>query len=240
VSLECLLVLGGPMPTAELARIFGDVGFEVTACDSVAPAVRKLREADLKVVCIDCDLEGGVQFLTELGRHSSNRKLVAIAVCGQAFSIEEALDKGANLVLQKPVSLQTARRIVHAARSLAAGEQRFQFRLPVEIPFTAKLEGDMSAIEANIFNLAESGMGITCPRRLPVERKMSGSFVLPETDSRIQVSGVVEWSDVDGRAGVRFVGIPYAAQNTMVTWLRRQFALLPYRSRRHRAARTDG
>lgn len=134
MSLECLLVLGGPMPTAELARIFGDVGFEVTACDSVAPAVRKLREADLNVVCIDCDLEGGVQFLTELGRHSSNRKLVAIAVCGQAFSIEEALDKGANLVLQKPVSLETARRIVHAARSLAAGEQRFQFRLPVEIP----------------------------------------------------------------------------------------------------------
>lgn len=240
MALECLLVLGGPVPTAELARLFGDVGFAVTGRGSVAAAIRKLQESDFSVVCIDCDLEGGVQLLGDLGRYSSNRKLVAIAVCGETFSIEDALAKGANLVLQKPVSAPAARRIIHAARSLTAGEQRFQFRLPVEIPFTPRVEGDPSPIEANIFNLAESGMGISCPRRLPVERKLSGSIVLPESDCRIEVTGVVEWSDVDGRAGVRFVGMPYVAQSTIVAWLRRQFALLPYRSTRHRKGKTPG
>jgi len=234
VPLECLLVHGSPTPTAELTRLFSDVGFSVTALNRVAPALAKVQETDFHVVCIDCDMEGAVPLLRDLLGHSTNRKVVAIAICGPGLPIEEALANGANFVLQKPVSMQTARRIIHAARSLTPGEHRFRFRLPVEIPFATRVEGEAAPIQTRIFNLAENGMGISCPRKLPVDAKLAGSFVLPEIECKIEANGVVTWSTPDGRAGVRFLGMPYGVQTTLVDWLRRQFALLPYRSVRHR------
>ena len=89
-------------------------------------------------------------------------------------------------------------------------ERRLTVRDKVCLAAFATLEGGAGA---TILNLSEAGMGLQATSSpIPVPEGSSLSEVrlsinLPATQSSIEARGVVTWSDVNGRAGVRFVNL---------------------------------
>jgi Nif-specific regulatory protein len=104
-----------------------------------------------------------------------------------------------------------------ALGALSLKQKKF-FRAKVDLPVVLK---DSKGIEARVtaVNLSVGGMGL---EGLPDPRRSEGlmdiSFVLPDSQTRIEAKVQVVWADLEGRAGATFVVIEPAVYKELQEW----------------------
>jgi len=104
-----------------------------------------------------------------------------------------------------------------ALGTLSLKQKKF-FRAKVKLPVVLK-DSHNQEIHATAVNLSVGGMGL---EGLPDPRRSEGlmdiSFVLPDTQSRIEAKVQIVWADLDGRAGATFVVIDPAVYKELQEW----------------------
>lgn len=218
MKLESLLIsrdaalLGVLQPTLE------KISVTVEVCPECGAGFNLLGKRKFDAVIIDCDdLPGGIDLLSKMRQASSNSKSVAFVVLNGKTTTQEAFQRGANFVLQKPVTPLHASRCFNAALNFMVRERRRYFRYPVDIPVHVKIQGQ--EVKASSTNLSEGGMAIRIPAKLPKDTPVALRFTLPATNTTLALKGQVAWMDGTRQAGIRFVEVPQSSQYQLDKWL---------------------
>ncbi|HEX4662748.1 MAG TPA: TonB family protein [Terriglobales bacterium] len=95
-------------------------------------------------------------------------------------------------------------------------EQRLSVRKRLSGPFPIEL---FPGHEVLLSELSEGGLSVTSSSRLEVGAVARINFQIPETDSEINATGVVAWSDSSGRAGVRFTNLESHSSAALSRWV---------------------
>ena len=148
----------------------------------------------------------------------ANHTAVVLAILNGDTHGADAVDMGANLVLNKPVSCALAREELRRLRTLVGADERRFPRYPIE--GTAYVSfGRTVDRRADIINLALGGMGLRLSERIVDDEILRVRFQLPGTTTVIQVQGEMVWADPQGGVGIRFVSLSGQARAALEKWI---------------------
>jgi CheY-like chemotaxis protein len=226
MNLESLLVSNDPALQAVLRPTLEKLSVHVTVCNDCIKGQESLTKNKFDAIIVDCDdMPGGAELLQGLRTSQSNSKAVSFAVVSGNTTTQQAFQRGANFVLQKPLTPLHAKRCFHAALTFMLRERRRYFRCPLEMPVYIR-HGKTPEFTAKSTNLSEGGMAIHSVTKPPKDSLVSLRFTLPNSVS-LELKGEVAWIDGIGRIGVRFLEVPQSSQFQLDHWLteRLQFEL---------------
>jgi CheY-like chemotaxis protein len=219
MTLESLLL----SQDRELVRVIRPtlekLSIDVEICREARTGADILISDKFDAVIVDCDdLNGGLALLQGLRNTPSNKNSVAFAVLnGKRTTTQEAFGMGANFVLQKPISALNASRCFHAALNFMLKERRRYFRQPVKMAVKIRLHD--KTVAATSTNISESGIALLLRDALPKGAAPRLEFTLPDTEEKMEMPAEVVWTDVKGRAGLRFLEVPKSSQEILEQWL---------------------
>ena len=219
MTLESLLLSQDPELVRVIRPTLEKLSIDVEVCPDARAGSDILISDKFDAVVVDCDdLTGGLALLQGLRNTPSNKNSVAFAILnGKRTTTQEAFGMGANFVLQKPISTLNASRCFHAGLNFMLKERRRYFRQPVKMQVKVVLEG--KTLTANSTNISEGGIALLLREALPKGATPQVQFSLPESSIHIEVEAEVAWADMKGLAGLRFHGMPKAAQAQLEQWL---------------------
>jgi len=219
MNLQSLLVCSDDRTLRVLRAVLGELEIEVEHCADPANATGELAKHRFEAVIIDCKDQGDFSLLQSVRSGQQNRKAMAVAIIDADTDLRTAFARGANFVVYKPVSSEKAKSSFRAARALMKRERRRSTRLQVDIPAYFRFENGEGE-QATISGLGEGGVSV----RFASPEKRRGvigfSFVLPETSTMIQVTGVIAWQDSRRRAGIQFSTRSDSSRRSLQEWLR--------------------
>jgi CheY-like chemotaxis protein len=207
-----------------LQQALGDLGIAVEVYSSSSWAQDDVRQHKFDAVLVDCDTDGGTDFLKCIQTSPSNSRSLTFAIVSSDIGLPAAFQMGANLALQKPITLDVARSSLRAAYGLIMQERRRYFRYPVDLPVQISPD-EQIILNATAINLSEGGMALKCERELQANSLVNLSFYLPGTNSGMELKAVVVWKDPLGRAGVRFDSPSVTTRHRLNEWLEAQVAV---------------
>jgi CheY-like chemotaxis protein len=208
---QALTVLVDGLQKAEVAPI---------VCDSRLAALDLLWQERFDAVLVDCDsLPDGLE-LVKMVRLASGRTSVLLSLITGEAGMKQAFEHGANLVLEKPVTLQNAERTLRAARSLMITDQRRYFRLHAEFDVHLHSDAGGEALDLSVksTDVSIGGMALLVPHPLQPRRILEVSFKPPGMESRLHIEAEVAWSDARGECGLRFLHIPLNERRVLEKW----------------------
>jgi len=218
MALRCLLVTHDSEVVRVVRRVLPELHIQLFLCPDLEEAAEMLRRSKLDALIVDCDDTPNTALLQTLRQGQSNRSSIVFALVKAGSSSRTAFDLGANFVLEKPLTVDRTMRNLRAAHGLIAREARRYLRCDVSFPVNLDF-GDNMPHQSELLNLSEGGAALRASRRLQVGTLLKVSFAIPESRTTIEAKAEVAWSDVDGRAGLRFVILSAAAREALVTFL---------------------
>ncbi len=227
MNLESLLVSNDAALQAVLRPTLEKMSVHVVVCNDSIKGREFLTKNKFDAIIIDCDdMPGGPELLQGLRTSQSNSKSVSFAVVSGHTTTQQAFQRGANFVLQKPLTPLHAKRCFHAALTFMLRERRRYFRCPLEMPVHIR-HGKTPEFTAKATNLSEGGMAIRSVTKPPKDSVVSVRFTLPNSPVSLELKGEVAWIDGIGQIGVRFLEVPQSSQFQLDHWLteRLQFEL---------------
>jgi len=215
-----LLLLSHDLETVAAFRSSsGEMGIHLYLCDEAREARSALREHRYDAVVIDCDdTHAGRSVLKSVRQARANRTAVVLAILNGDTQGADAVDMGANLVLNKPISYDLARQELRRLRTLVSVEerrfQRYATQGTAYISFGRTIDR-----RAEIINLAMGGMGLRLGDRIVDDEIVRVRFQLPGTATVVQGQGEIVWADPQGGVGIRFVSLSGQARAALGKWI---------------------
>lgn len=217
MTFQALLVSKDSQAATILTPVLSIFGMGVVSCED-AEAVSLLREQKFDAVIVDFDNPNSAeQVLQSVQQSFSGDCAVTIALLSDRSQLRNLLRKGANFVLYKPLSEQSAEASLSAAAALMK-RQRRSFRVPVQAPVRLIL-GAGQEIEGILLDLSEDGMHILAAQPLNASTAITAHFTLPDTELPVEAQGEVTWTNPNGQAGIRFVELPEDLRATVKKWV---------------------
>jgi CheY-like chemotaxis protein len=195
------------------------LAMQVEICQEAKKAADIIVSEKFDAIIVDCDdLKGGWEVLEGLRSTPSNKNSAVFAVLnGKRTTSQEAFAMGANFVMQKPISSLNASRCFNAALSFMVRERRRYFRQPVKM--VVRVVVGETEFKATSTNVSEGGLALLLHQAVPKNATPRLSFVLPGTDTRLDLESEVAWIDIKGCAGFRFRNVPQRSQEALEKWL---------------------
>lgn len=218
MALTSLLVCADAETAQLLSRVLHRLDTRVEACLEPSTARSLVQQKKFDAVVIDCDSEHTAIDLVEHVRNGRNQPAVVIVVLDGQSEAAAAFSKGANFVIHRPVSAESALHSLRAARSMMLREKRTQHRVSVQAEASVSYAAAEN-VPATLIDLNENGIAILSDQQLPESGKVYFQFTLPGSAATIRLSGEVMWQDSWGRVGVRFAQVPQASRRVLNSWL---------------------
>jgi DNA-binding response OmpR family regulator len=215
-----LLLLSHDLETVTaFRRSTAEMGIQLYLCEEAREARSALREHRYDAVVIDCDdTHAGRTVLKSVRQGRANRAAVVLAILNGDTHGADAMDMGANLVLNKPVTCDRARQQLRRVRALVGNDERQFPRCPAE--GTAYVSfGRTIDRRADIRNIALGGMGLHLRDPIEEDEILRVRFQLPGTTTVIQAQAEIVWADPQGGVGIRFVGLAGDSRAELAKWI---------------------
>ena len=223
---QALLVSKDDEAADILTQVFSGFDVAVVCCD-YEDAARQLTEQKPDAVIVDFDdAQDAAGVLQSVCQSSNGKRAVTVVLLSDKVKVREVIGQGANFVLYKPVSPQSAESSLRAVISLVRTERRRSLRVPVQVPVQLKAEGGPE-VEAILLDLSEDGMDILAAQPLSPPAPISVRFTLPDGKTEIDAQGKVAWANPNGQAGVQLVDVPENVRVTLRTWVTANAPELP-------------
>lgn len=206
-------------------RALLDLGIGVEVYSTADWAREDLTDSKFDAVIVDCDVTGAHGLLQMIRGSASNARALTFAIVNGADGLHSAFELGANLALQKPLSVDRARSSLRAAYGLIMQERRRYFRHPIDIAVRVS-PSERQQYVANTMNISEGGMAIRCDDDLPLNGLVKLTFLLPGRKHEIEARGVIVWKDARGHAGIRFEPMSVPSRQKLNDWLAEQGTFL--------------
>lgn len=201
-----------------LQMALDDLGIGVEVYPTAPWAGEDIAEHRFDAVIIDFDVPGADDFLRGVRRSPSNTHSLAFAIVNADIGLAAAFAMGANLALQKPITLESARNSLRAAYGLIMQERRRYFRHAVET-LVILTPDENTTIVGTTMNVSEGGMALKCDRELQLNGLVRLKFSLPGITGELDARAIVVWKDPIGRAGIRFEKLSITAREKLAEWL---------------------
>jgi DNA-binding response OmpR family regulator len=208
-----------------LQRALGDLGIGVELYSTASWAGEDVREHKFDAVIVDCEVQGATEFLERVRKTSANSHSLTFAIVNSDTGLPAAFQMGANLALQKPITVDRARSSLRAAYGLIMQERRRYFRYPVETSVQISHE-ERTVIRGTVLNVSEGGMALKSDTELQLNRLVKLKYYLPGIKGELEMKGLVVWKDEMGRAGVRFEALSPTMRQQLSEWLLAQASAL--------------
>lgn len=215
-----LLLLSHDLETVTAFRRSSDeMGIHLYLCEEAREARSALREHRYDAVVIDCDdTHAGRTVLQSVRQARANRSAAVLAILNGDTQGADAVDMGANLVLNKPVSCDLARKQLQQLQALVGNDERRFPRHPasgtVYVSFGRTIDR-----RAELVNLAMAGMGLRFSDPVREDEILRLRFQLPGTATVIQAQGEIVWADPQGCVGIRFVSLSGNSRVELEKWI---------------------
>lgn len=208
-----------------LQRALLDLGIGVEVYSTADWACEDLSDSRFDAVIVDCDVTGASGVLQMLRTTANNSRALTFAITNNDNSLHSAFGLGANLTMQKPISVERARSSLRAAYGLIIQERRRYFRLALDIPVRVSPD-ERTHWVGNTMNISEGGMALRSDDDLQLNSVVKLAFLLPGHKSELEVRAIVVWKDVRGHAGLRFEPMSVLTRQKLNDWLAEQSTFL--------------
>jgi DNA-binding response OmpR family regulator len=179
-----------------------------------------LANEHFDLLVVDWDgTENGLEVLAQARQRSANRDAVLMLATTERDP-ERFLERGANLILYKPLTLQALERHLRSAHLLMQDERRRYNRYPVQIPVAVRTPEGRQVL-GNGYSLSEGGIALEFSERLNTDALLRVEFVLPQEKLAMQLTGKLAWVNSDLHTGIRFVQLNNEAREQLRGWLER-------------------
>ncbi len=219
MALVALLLSRDPDAIRVYRRALDELAVEVEVCTRAEAALARLGEHKFDAVVVDCDdLALGVEVLESVGKTSSNKRAIALAVINGITSMREAFELGAHFVLEKPLSVERAGRSMRAALGFMYAEQRRYFRFPLQCAVALRF-AEGSPVSCTSTNISEGGLAVQLQAAVSSKDQIDLRFRLPDSAEPVEAKGELAWIDGKGNAGIRFLHLSTESRRTLMRWL---------------------
>ena len=218
---NALLLSSDPSLLGVLRRSAEELGIRPQESSSVGQAGAMLTTKRFEGIVVETDdLEGASGFIEALRKTPSNKSSIIVAVVNGRTSPCEAFRKGANMVLEKPVTTEKLVRSLRAAHSMMTRERRRAIRLAVETQITIRSSSGAGQEErATTTDISEGGIGLDALVPLKMHDTVRFRCRLPESDIELEGTALVVSASKDGHAGICFVSVSAQHKSDLAHWL---------------------
>jgi TonB family protein len=116
---QALLFCPDEKTARTVTQVLSELDFSVIPCTEPFATVKKLMGEHFDAVVVDCDNEQNATLLFKSARNTvRNQASLAVAVVEGQAGVAKAFRIGANLVLTKPINVETAKGTLRVARGL--------------------------------------------------------------------------------------------------------------------------
>jgi DNA-binding response OmpR family regulator len=206
-----------------LQMALDDLGIAAEVYSTAPWAGEDIPDHRFDAVIVDFDVPGADEFLRGVRKSPGNTHSLTFALVNRETGLPAAFAMGANLALQKPIAIESARNSLRAAYGLIMQERRRYFRYAIETLVMIKPD-EHTSIVATSMNVSEGGMALKSDRELEFNGVVRLTFSLPGLKAEIDARALVVWKDPMGRAGIRFERLPDDVREKLSEWLLTQAA----------------
>lgn len=194
---------------------------------SVGETLLLLARNKLDAVVIDCDDRDARDVIEALRKGRSNRCAVVVALVSDRAAAREAYAMGANMTLEKPVTIEAIQRSLRAVHGMILRERRRYLRVNLAESLVIVLREH--GLNALLVNVSSGGLraSVHQGRGLRLHGPVRVRFGLPHSPHWIQAEGHIAWSDGDGGIGVQFTNIHPQTQAQLEKWIGQQGDAVP-------------
>lgn len=214
------LVLSGTAEAVLVNRVLESHGFRVERVQNAKAAETLCRGERFDLAVYDHSVTGAMELAGP--RCPTSRPRVTVGILPSAGA-SERYSKRLHFVVRKPFSSDLFARTVKAAYGPIAADRRVSFRHQVRIAVsscTLDHHGSMRKISGTeIVNISQTGMCVQSAEMLPQNSGLELDFTVPHRQIALHVKGMVMWSHVSGRSGVKFGQLKAADQRNLEDWL---------------------
>ncbi len=218
-SLSALLLSNDAGVLGLTNKIFDDYGFDVNVVTTAVAADELIRRSFFDLAIYDNDVPGALD-LASKKTPGSPRVVFAMVRRDKGLDVK---GKRVHFVVQKPFSADLFLKSLRAAYGVIAQEKRASFRHEVKIGVSsaslAQEGGHRSLSNVTVFNLSKTGLGIKTDGMLKQGATLQLSFLLPDSEELMNVTGTVMWSRDNGQAGVQLTQILPAQLRKLHAWI---------------------
>lgn len=216
MATQTLVISRDPYVADALRPLMYEAGMEMEVCTSLPSPGSSLMAMKVDTVMVDCDADsGGFELLSAI-RQEAGPKMIAVGLTRDFNDMQKAFECGATFVLNKPLPLEDARRILRISKGVSTRVVRRFLRLPVNTLSIATVDDRQEAV---IENVSQRGLAIQCTEPIAIGQMVYVAFLLPDTFTLIESMAQVMWTDPSGRAGVEFRSLTEESEDALSQWI---------------------
>ncbi len=179
-----------------------------------------LANEHFDLLVVDWDgTEHGLEVLAQSRQRSANRDAIVMLATTERDPAR-FLERGANLILYKPLTLQALERHLRSAHLLMQDERRRYNRYAIELPVAIRTPEGRQVLGKG-YSLSEGGIALQFSERLDTQGVLQVEFVLPQEKLAMQLTGKLAWVNSDLHTGIRFVRLTSETREQLTGWLER-------------------
>jgi DNA-binding NarL/FixJ family response regulator len=226
MPLHCLLLTRDDQVIRVLRRVFDELEVAIDVRTGADQAAEDLEQRKYDAVMIDCDdVHNAITLLCSVRMMASNKTSTVFAIVNGITTVTSAIELGATLALEKPITESKARHAFRAVHGLMLQERRRYYRHAIDTEVTLRFEdkdqNTSPEMVATVVNISEGGMAIKAESALPSgPRTVLMKFVLPGSNDSIELTGTIAWADEEGIAGVRFENVSVTLRDRLGKFLK--------------------
>ncbi len=226
-AIRALMVTGDPALVANFTHVSLEVGIEAQASATVPGIPEELRTVKYEAVLLDFDtVPDAMPILAALRQSRANEKAVVFAVASEAAQGKSVLERGANLLLERPLETTQIRRVLYAAYDQMFRERRRYFRCAAELPVLLGQASSGEDVRCNSMNISSNGIALRGPARFDPGEEVQIVVFLRDPDFSIRAIGTVVWDDKHGKTGISFKCTNPQYQKDLDGWLDAQLVIV--------------
>jgi len=215
-NLELLVVSNDYSALKVILSACQGLGARLESVSSITSASAYAEKNKIDGLIIDMGMEGASGLILLVRQGGSNHAAVIFACTANSTHAQQALEAGANLLVQKPVSLDNLVKLLKASAPMLEEERRRYFRHSLVVPVTVSHKGIQH--RALTSNMSQNGMAIRSFRAFESRSPVEFSFELPSGPA-VKGQGEVMWVDSEGRVGIKFIFLSCTGEYPLADWL---------------------
>jgi hypothetical protein len=212
MAFECLLVSRDPSVVRVMNRLLDDLSITTDICVTQARALDQIADGSADLIVVDWE-DDSVEFLHEVKTVRAWQRPTVVAVAASRFDVQ-----GADVLLRKPLTVESSARSLRVAYSRMMYEHRRHTRHPVLSAIRATDDNGRS-LDAMITDIGDGGVGLRTSEKLNIGETWSFRLLLPGAERAIYIQARVQWTRPNGAVGCEFLRIPPVDLTIMHEWL---------------------
>jgi hypothetical protein len=216
---ECVLVSKDPAVLGTMDTILRDFSICSSVCQDPLKKSNWLGEGSTDLVVVDLDAIKSSDLLQHLGLSQPRQKPTVLAISATELAVP-----GVDVMVRKPVTLESGIRSVKAAYSRMLQDFRKHTRFALMTPVLATDENSRY-VSLTVTNIGEGGVGLTTKEKLAIGSTLCFPITLPGLENEISIRARVLWTRQYGIAGCEFVHMPPFDVQLFHAWLESRYRI---------------